>query len=279
MSTTVEAPARQPAPILKWAGGKRQLLPELRKHFPAKFGVYYEPFVGGGAVFFDLATSGRLHGRGVSLADSNVELIKTYRAIRQDVDAVIWMLRSHARQHSEKHFYETRAAKVVTSTQIAARMIYLNRTCFNGLYRVNKSGGFNVPFGRYKDPNICDPEALRACSKVLQGVQLDTVDFETAVGDAIKRDFIYFDPPYVPLGGEADFTQYTADGFAWKDHERLAFCARGLRKRGVHVLLSNVDLPVVRKLYSGFEMRTVEARRNINSKAGKRGPVNELLIW
>ena len=264
------------APLLKWAGGKRQLLPEIRKNVPAAFGRYFEPFVGGGAVFFDLFTESHVLAY---LGDANAELIVTYSAVRDDVDGVITALRAHARQHSEEHFYAVRAQRVRAPSSVAARMIYLNRTCFNGLYRVNRRGEFNVPFGKYTNPTICDEDNLRACSRVLASAELVCADFASVVAVARKGDFAYFDPPYVPVSETGDFTSFTAAGFGPADQERLVQCARRLKETGVHVLLSNADLPAVRKIYAGFEMRRVEARRNINSKGGKRGDVGELLIW
>jgi len=280
---TAVAPALPPpiaTPFLKWAGGKRQLLPEIRKHVPTQFGRYFEPFIGGGAVFFDLFPAGCGNVlRRVWLGDSNLELTTTYTAIRDDVEEVVKTLRAHARLHSEKHYYYVRGLRDLDGAALAARMIYLNKTGFNGLYRVNRSGGFNVPIGSYKNPTICDEPNLRACARTLQGVEVVGADFVTLMTAARAGDFVYFDPPYVPVNRTSDFTSFTAAGFGPADQERLAECARRLKSIGVHVLLSNADLPVVRELYAGFEMRTVQARRNINSKGKKRGEVGELLIW
>jgi DNA adenine methylase len=264
-------------PLLKFAGGKRQLLAEIREHVPATFNRYLEPFVGGGAVFFDLFASGQaVHAY---LGDVNTDLVATYKAIRNDVGAVIAALRAHERQHSEEYYYVVRAQHPRLDGQVAARMIYLNRTCFNGLYRVNRSGAFNVPFGRYVNPTVCDEENLRACAHALASVEIAVADFASVMAIAKRGDFVYCDPPYVPASKTGDFTSYTASGFTMADQERLASCARQLKESGVHVLLSNADVPVVRELYSGFETRTVRARRNINSNGGKRGDVGELLIW
>jgi DNA adenine methylase len=263
------------APFLKWVGGKRQLLPEIRKHVPERFGRYFEPFVGGGAVFFDLYAAGRISK--AWLGDVNPRLMLTYAAVRDNVGALIELLLVHSRQHSEKHFYETRVDRPLPPIIGAARTIYLNKTCFNGLYRVNRKGEFNVPFGKYKNPNICDAENLRACSTALTRVSLNCVNFDAVA--ATFGDFVYFDPPYYPVNETSDFTGYTPGGFGAADQQRLAEHARGLKKLGVHVLLSNADLPPVRELYKGFEMRTVQAKRAINSKGGKRGSVGELLIW
>jgi len=274
-TTAEQAPA---APFLKWAGGKRQLLPEIREHVPAEFGRYFEPFVGGGAVFFDLFAADRIRSR-CYLGDVNEELTTTYAAVRDHADAVVSSLRAHARRHSDSYFYEERARRPTTPAHVAARMIYLNRTCYNGVYRVNKSGGFNVPIGRYANPTVCDETNLRACSEALEYAEVVCGDFASVLATARSGDFAYFDPPYLPASETADFTGFTAAGFKASDHERLAECARRLKETGVRVLLSNADLPAVRELYRGFEVRAVRARRNINSKGGKRGDVGELLIW
>jgi DNA adenine methylase len=267
----------QAAPMLKFAGGKRQLLPEIREHVPAVFGRYLEPFVGGGSVFFDLFASGLKVPS--YLGDTNAELVTTYKAVRDDVEAVIAALRLHERQHSEEYYYAVRAQHPRSDNAVAARMIYLNRTGFNGLYRVNKKGEFNVPIGRYENPTVCDADNLRACSRALAGAEIACADFASVMAVARGGDFVYCDPPYLPVSTTGNFTSYTAVGFSLADHERLAGCARRLKGSGVHVLLSNADLPVVRELYEGFEMRSVKARRNINSKSDRRGAVDELLIW
>jgi DNA adenine methylase len=281
MNQPVASVNDQPTPaacFLKWLGGKRQLLPEIREHMPASFGRYLEPFVGGGAVFFDIFTSSGLSAPAY-LGDANAELITTYRAIRDDVEAVIAALRPHERQHSAEHYYAVRAQRPRSDAAVAARMIYLNRTCFNGVYRVNKSGGFNVPIGRYANPTVCDADNLRACARSLASAEIACADFASVMAVAKGGDFVYFDPPYFPVSKIGDFTSFTASGFTPADQERLAGCARRLKGSGVHVLLSNADLPVVHELYEGFEVRAVRARRNINSDGGKRGDVGELLIW
>jgi len=263
-------PAR---PFVKWAGGKTGLLGEILPRLPAKINTYYEPFVGGGAVFFALAAEGRF--KKAVLGDDNVELIETYHSIKEDTDGLVRRLKAHAIKHSEVYFYKIRADR---GSHLAARFIYLNKTGFNGLYRVNRKGLFNVPFGRYSNPTICDEENLRAASAVLQGVGLLPGDFERSTMRAMRGDTVYFDPPYVPLSDTAAFTAYTKGGFGAGAQERLRDVARKLADRGVHVLLSNSDTPEVRKLYKGFKLVKVEARRAINSKGGKRGPVGELLI-
>ena len=275
--------AHAPQPFLKWAGGKRQLVPLLHDAItriaPAGFQHYYEPFVGGGALFFALRAAGwRDHA---TLGDSNERLVRTYLAVRGDVEQVIRTLRKG--RYEEKFFLRERARFIDTAvddSEVAAWFIYLNRTCFNGLYRVNKSGQFNVPFGKYTNPTLCDEPGLRAASEALKGVDFRIGDFEKCVRSAEKGDLVYFDPPYVPVGGTADFTSYTRDGFTMEDQRRLMERALSLKQRGVHVILSNADLPVVRKLYSGhrFKIQAVTARRNINSKGDARGAVGEVII-
>lgn len=276
--------AREPAdvkaaPILKWAGGKRQLLPEITKHVPMKFNRYFEPFFGGGALFFHLEAEGFMPFARAQINDANESLMRCYRAVRDDVDGVIRNLRPL--KYDEKFYYAVRAKfPSGTDVQRAAQLIYLNRTCFNGLYRVNRTGQFNVPFGRYTNPTICDVDGLRAASRALKTADLGSVDFGLAVGAARKGDFGYFDPPYWPASGSADFTSYTKSAFGPAEQERLRDIALVLKRRGVTVLLSNADVPPIRKLYAkGFELRKVLARRNINSAKAKRGNVGELLIW
>lgn len=264
-------------PFCKWVGGKTQLLPELRKHVPLDFKRYFEPFVGGGALFFDVAP------RVAFLGDQNSRLVTTYKGVRDHVEELIALLKTYP---YEKDFYlETRAkdiddARKYGAVQVAAWFIYLNKTGFNGIYRVNQSGGFNVPFGKYTNPVICNEDALRAASKALRRATIDAGDFELTTAAARDGDFVYFDPPYVPVSATADFTTYTAGGFKAVDQIRLRDYARSLAKRGVHVVLSNSDTPPVRDLYSGkpFVIHEVQARRSVNSNSEKRGKVGELII-
>jgi DNA adenine methylase len=265
-------------PFLKTAGGKTALLPEILPRLPPKIGTYYEPFLGGGAVFFALAAEKRFES--AVLGDANKERMDTYAAIWLNVDAVVRELKKHV--YDEKKFYAVRAQDPATlSVEVAAaRHIYLNHTCFNGLYRVNRKGQFNVPFGRYTNPTICDEENLRAVAAVLREkrTKLVSFDFEKTVASAKSGDAVYFDPPYVPASETANFVAYTAGGFSENDQIRLRDCFMMLDARGVHVLLSNSDTPLVRKLYKGFKVERVEAPRRVNSKAEKRGNVGELLI-
>lgn len=262
-----------PKPFIKWVGGKRQLLPELRARMPADFGHYFEPFIGGGALFFDL---GPLCA---TLSDVNERLVRTYRGVRDDVEKVIGLLQGYP--HDSAFFYEIRAVDidVRTDAEVAAWVIYLTKVCFNGLYRVNKSGGFNSPFGSYKNPTICDADTLRACSTALKPAELLVSDFATTVATAQAGDLVYFDPPYAPLSATSNFTSYTAGGFGPTEQRRLRDLALELKQRGVHVLLSNSSAPLIRDLYAeGFQVSEVGARRAINSKATGRGQVKELLI-
>ncbi len=260
-------------PFLKWAGGKRQLLPALLRHVPERFPNYFEPFVGGGALFFNLRPKKAV------LADVNERLIRTYTGVRDHVDDVIGLLRGYP--HSEKFFYELREVDIDarTDAEVAAWFIYLNRTGFNGVYRVNRRNLFNVPFGRYDKPTICDEATLRACSTALAEAELLVADFEAVVAHAKRADFVYFDPPYVPLSVTSSFTAYTSGGFGLDGQTRLRDVALDLKKRGVNVLLSNSSAKSVCDLYKeGFEMTKVSATRLVNSKVSGRGAIKELII-
>ncbi len=262
-------------PFLKWTGGKRQLLPELLKRVPSMYGVYHEPFVGGGALFFALRPPV------ARLGDMNPRLVRCYRAIRDNVDDLIGLLSSRYATNTAGFFYATRAAEPSDPVEVAAWMIYLNKTCFNGLWRVNKAGKFNAPFGKYDNPAICDEENLRACSAALKAglVTIENEDFESVDGRAKAGDFVYFDPPYVPLSETSSFAAYTAGGFGPRDQERLRDLALTLKRRGVHVLLSNSGAPAVEKLYSAdFTIAEVMARRSINKNASGRGAIVEYVI-
>lgn len=265
--------ARPARPFLKWVGGKRQLLPELSRRLPAKFGAYHEPFIGGGALFFHLRPPSAY------LSDMNVRLIRTYRGVRDDPERVITLL--DAWPHDRDFYLALRARPIDQGddADVAAWMIYLNRTGFNGLYRVNRKNQFNVPFGSYEHPTICDADNLRAVSVALQGVRLEVEDFGAVLGRARPGDLVYFDPPYVPLSATSSFTSYTADGFGLAEQLRLRDVARQLKGRGVHVLLSNSAAPLVDAIYGdGFEKIPVDAARAINCKAAGRGKIRELLI-
>ena len=263
---------RIPRPFLKWVGGKTQLLPALIEMIPKSTGVYHEPFVGGGALFFELAPK-----RAV-LSDLNQELIDCYQAVRDSVGEVVEILKTH--RYEKEHFYQVRAVDPwqLSLTERAARMIYLNRAGFNGLYRVNSKGQFNVPFGRYTNPTICDEPNLRGCSQRLQGVALRCEPFEAVLTRAKRGDLVYFDPPYIPVSDTAYFTAYEKSGFGMDSQERLSEVFDELAERGVFVILSNADVPWMRSQYEEHYLRPIMASRNVNSKADKRGPVGELIV-
>lgn len=270
-------------PFLKWAGGKTQLLPQLRAAALPHIQTYYEPFLGGGALFFALQREGRFE-RAV-LSDSNAELIAVYAQVRDGVEELIEALAVHQRKYraaSDRadYYYRIRGKRATCRVGAAARLIFLNKTCFNGLYRVNSRGEFNVPHGSYVNPKICDADGLRAAAAALQGVELRTADFAEALGAAHVGDFVYCDPPYVPLSETASFTSYTAADFGPAEQQRLAAVAAEARGRGVDVLLSNSGHPEVAQLYreAGFRLETVEAARAINSNGAERGAVREYLI-
>ncbi len=267
----------RPRPFLKWAGGKTALLPVLLAHAPPDFGVYHEPFLGGGALFFALYRLGRLQ-HPARLSDINAELIDTYRALKEDVEAVIRLLDTYP--HNEEFYYHLRALDPwqLPLAERAARMIYLNKTGYNGLYRVNRAGKFNVPFGRYKKPNYKDFDNLRAVARALSHAHVEVAPFEQVLEHAQPGDFVYFDPPYDPVSRTAKFTQYHAQGFTRRDQERLARVFYQLRERGVWVMLSNADTPFIRALYAEAHIVPVQAPRAINSKGHRRGPQPEVLV-
>ncbi len=299
--TTVQACASVTTagrPLLKWAGGKRQLLPALRGFYPVAFTRYIEPFFGSGAVFFDLHASGRLEGRRAWLIDDNADLIGCYRMLMSRGDEVIAELRQLAAQHAARgsdFYYEVRdtrfnpmrAASGAYTPEMAAMLIYLNRTGFNGLFRLNKAGAFNVPAGRYANPRIVDEAHLRQVATALRsrGVTLVHGSFEGALLEAGKGDFVYCDPPYAPISRTACFANYTAKGFTLNDQARLKRALMSAAKRGAQVVLSNSAAPEIESLYSGEEadaarlrIERVAARRAINSRADSRGPIEELIV-
>jgi len=269
-----------PRPFLKWVGGKGQLLGELTQRIePAgDFGRYHEPFVGGGALFFELYRSARLKKRKAYLSDNNPRLIETYQGVKDDVDRIIRALLRHKARHSEEYYYEVRAKVPRTPTARAARIVYLNKTCYNGLYRENRKGEFNSPFGRYKNPAICDEENLRAVSKALQRVTIENRHFEDVLDKAKPGDLVYFDPPYVPVSKTASFTAYDRGGFGEDSQRLLAHVFSELSKNRVNVLLSNSMTEFVRELYADFTIDEVAANRAVNSRADRRGKVSEALV-
>jgi DNA adenine methylase len=264
-------------PVLKWAGGKSRLLPRILAELPERIDTYYEPFVGGAAVFFALATERRF--KRAVLGDQNAVLIDVYRAVKKDAEAVIKALEKY--EHDRDEYYRVRALDPhsLDTTERAARTIYLNKTGYNGLYRVNSKGEFNVPFGRYKKkPRFCDPDNLRAVARVLKGVKLEVGDFETVCKSASRGDAVYFDPPYHPVSRTASFTAYYKDVFGEAEHKRLSSLFGRLSKKGVAVVLSNSDTEFTRDLFGRFALSKVGVTRPINSKASARGVVNEILV-
>lgn len=263
-------------PVLKWAGGKTRLLPELMRHAPNRYAAYHEPLMGGGALFFELAA--RHSFSRATLADINPHLIDVYLALRDHIDDVIAALRGHV--YEPEHYYAVRAQRPVDLPlpERAARVIYLNKTCYNGLYRENRAGQFNVPFGRYKNPTICDEDNLRVAASLLIGVEIAVRPFQAIAEIAARNDFVYFDPPYYPTSPTANFTGYAAGGFTADDQRALRDVFAGLRGRGVKAMLSNSDTPFIRDLYAGFALHEVQAARAINRDAAGRGKVTELLI-
>lgn len=269
-------------PFLKWVGGKRQLLPEIQKYMPERYSTYFEPFIGGGAVFLNEQPNKAV------LNDFNEELINAYVTIKENVDELIEELKLHQEQNDEEHFYDVRewdrqeGYEERSDVERAARLIYLNKTCFNGLYRVNSSGFFNTPFGRYKNPNIVNEYTLKALSNYFNSkkITFKTGDFEDAVKGIRKGAFVYFDPPYSPLSPTSNYTGYTQGGFGEDDQIRLKKLCDKLNERGVKFLLSNSNVPFIRDLYDedDYIIEVVGAKRAINSKGNKRGEVEEVLI-
>ncbi|MDH3624563.1 MAG: DNA adenine methylase [Myxococcales bacterium] len=269
---------REAAPFVKWAGGKGRLLSQLRPLLPPGIARmrHVEPFVGGGALFF-----ARLPERAL-LTDINPALVATYTAIRDDVQSVIDDLRGLASRHSRESYYVVREhyneGRRLSTSKRAAMFIYLNKTCFNGLHRVNRKGEFNVPVGSYKSPRILNESGLHAASDALQAAKIECTGFESLLEKAKPGDFVYFDPPYEPVSETASFTSYARDGFSREHQVRLRDVYRALDRRGCKLMLSNSDVPVIRKLYRAFRIETVAAPRAINCNAKKRGKVSEVVV-
>ena len=266
-------------PFLKWAGGKSQLLDQFDPFFPSKIEFYLEPFLGGGAVFFHLrARFPRMRAR---LRDVNEELINCYQVVRDQVNELMDRLDEHLRNFSserERYYYLVRSRHHQSDPlERAARMIFLNKTCYNGLWRVNARGEFNVPIGSYKKVSLYDPENLRAASDSLQGVDLAVEDFRDALGSAVRGEFVYVDPPYFPLSRTANFTSYTQEDFGEAEQQELAALFADAAARGARLMLSNSDTPFIRQLYQGFNLQTVKARRAVNCDGAKRGLISEVL--
>ena len=264
----------KPQPFVKWAGGKRNLIEEINSLFPNEFNYYYEPFVGGGAVYF--AFENRI--KKAIISDNNFELIITYQVIKEEPYKLIKKLKEHADMHSEEYYYSVRKKTPTNHIDIAAKLLYLNKTCYNGLYRVNKAGSFNVPIGDYSNPNIVQEENILACNESLKKTDIRHIDFE---GIKPKEgDFVYFDPPYNPVLDELSFTKYTKENFIETDQIRLANFIKKLNRIGVFIMLSNSKTKLIEQLYPKkyFKHNIVHAPRLLNCKPDKRGDVEELLI-
>ncbi|MEA5502982.1 DNA adenine methylase [Halotia wernerae UHCC 0503] len=262
-----------PRPFLKWAGGKSRLIQQYIPYLPKHYKTYYEPFLGGGAVFFHLQPSQAI------LTDINSELITTYRCVRDKVDELICLLKEHKIKHTRDYYYNVRANSGGTALEKSARLIYLNKTCFNGLYRVNSQGQFNVPLGRYENPNICPEDLLRVASKALSSSGLQQADFTDVLNKANSSDdFVYFDPPYYPVSQTSNFTAYSSYCFAEEQQIKLNDVFVKLADRGVKIMLSNSDCDFIRNLYSNFNIYTISAARSINSNSKKRGNITEILV-
>jgi len=275
MKSTIQVPT-----FVKWAGGKNQLLEQFRNLYPKKIQGYFEPFLGGGAVFFYIKK--KHNPKNIHLSDINPELINCYEVVKNSSDALIELLKIHKSKHSKEYYYAIRRQDPdhLSRVEAAARFLYLNKTCFNGLYRVNSKGKFNVPIGSYIDkaPGIFDEKTIKEASALLQAAKLTTEPFENILSKAGKGDFIYLDPPYLPLSKSSYFTSYTKDDFSEKDQKKLAEVFRMLDKKGCLVMLSNSDHPLIRSLYSGYRMETVKASRAINCIGSGRGKITELVI-
>ena len=267
-------------PFTKWTGGKRQLLGELRSYMPETYGRYFEPFVGGGALFFDLAPEQAV------INDFNEELINAYRQIKNNPAELINLLIKHKENNSKDYYLELRSAdrdgriSRMTGVERAARILYMLRVDFNGLYRVNSKNQFNVPYGRYKNPKIVDVDLLYQISEYLNenDVEILQTDFAEAVKDAQTGDFVYFDPPYIPLNETSSFTSYTHEGFSYEEQIRLRNTFKELTERGVYAMLSNSSSPLVEELYKDFNIYFVEAQRTNGAKSSSRGKISEIIV-
>jgi DNA adenine methylase len=266
-----------PHPFVKWAGGKRQLIPQMAKYFPKEYNKYIEPFIGGGAIFFHLLPEISI------ISDNNPDLINCYKVIKEDVENLIRSLRKH--RYEKNYYYEIRAFDrdpekfaALSDVEKASRSIFLNKTGYNGLYRVNSKGFFNVPFGRHKNPKICDDVNLRSVSQALRNVEIHLGSFEICLDFAKQDDFVYLDPPYHPLSDTALFTSYTKSSFDKASQKKLFEVFKELDKRGCYVMLSNSYSEFILDLYKDYQIIILKAKRNINSNSLKRGLINEVLI-
>jgi DNA adenine methylase len=276
----------RPAPFVKWAGGKRQMLGALEPRAPRDIGTYFEPFIGGGAMLFAMLGSAGPPERAV-VNDLNAELMTAYEVVRDRLDGLMVRLRELEQAYLDRddearavYFYAVREDQPQDELEVAARLVFLNRTCFNGLYRVNRQGRFNVPHGRYRNPRILDEPGLRAASEALQATEFTAVDFEAACEPAAEGDFVYLDPPFYPLSKTSSFTEYTKGEFAKDEQLRLRWLIDALTERGVRVMLSNSPADWIVGVYEGggYEIDYVPARRAINARGDGRGPIDELIV-
>ena len=269
----------KPLPFLKWVGGKRRLLPELcaRVDAAGAFSRYHEPFAGGAALFFELAGTRQIKSRAF-LSDNNPRLIEIYCGVKDDLEAVIAALKGHERRHCKDYYYEVRSMRPRSASRRAARLIYLNRTCYNGVFRENSRGEFNTPVGRYKNPKICDEDGLLRASRALRKARVDARHFETVLQASKPGDLVYFDPPYHPISKTASFTSYNRNGFGEDSQRQLAAVFRELSERGVKAMLSNSMTPLVMELYRDFAIDEVKVGRSVNSRADRRGKISEALV-
>ena len=267
-------------PFTKWTGGKRQLLPVIRELMPKTYNRYFEPFVGGGALFFDLAPKNAV------INDFNAELINCYQQIKDNPQELIEILKVHQEYNSKEYYLDLRSADrderidMMSEVQRAARILYMLRVDFNGLYRVNSKNQFNVPYGRYKNPKIVDENLVSAISTYLNNNQIEIKkgDFEKAVLDVQPGDFVYFDPPYIPLSETSAFTSYTHEGFSYDDQVRLRDTFKKLSDTGAYVILSNSSSFLVEELYRDFNIHYVEATRTNGAKSSSRGKISEIIV-
>jgi len=271
-------------PFVKWVGGKRGLLSQIIPLLPKEFNNYFEPFVGGGALFFELYSKGLLNNKKVYLFDINAELINAYEVVKNYPTQLINELEIFKQKHSKEFFYEIRAwdrqNDFLQRSQIqrASRFIYLNKTCFNGLYRVNKKNENNVPIGRYKNPNICDVGVILSASRALQNVNILNASYKDVLKYASKKDLVYFDPPYYPLTQTASFTSYSEFDFLEKQQIELYETFKSLSKKGCNVFHSNSDTEFIKDLYKEYEIKEIFANRFINSKSSERGKISEIIV-
>ncbi|MDR2790430.1 MAG: DNA adenine methylase [Campylobacteraceae bacterium] len=274
----------QPKPFVKWAGGKRGLLNELLKRIPKDFSSYFEPFVGGGALFFEMKKQGLLNGKQIYLSDKNKELINAYNVIKKCPQKLLNELLIFSKEHSKEFYYYVRGLDKNTDFERfsdeyrAARFIYLNKTCFNGLYRVNQKGFFNVPAGSYKNPQICSEELIFNAHEALQNANILCGCYTKISKLAQKGDFVYFDPPYYPINKTSSFTSYDKDGFLENEQKELAGVFKAMAQKGCFALESNSDTEFIKELYKEFFIEFIKADRYINCKGSGRGKIQEVLI-